>query len=98
MRTSRTTTSLCTLVMSFDSPLFRLCFLYQEGKAIVPKAFEELSQTRQPFRTETVEPARPLLADGDQARGRQNAEMLRDRGTRDLEMRRDLPYRHLLKP
>src|SRR5207249_8589051 len=62
---------------------------------LVPERLEEGLELRQSLRPGPVEPLRAVPSLGHQTRLLQDAQVLRDRGPRDVELRCDLPRREL---
>src|SRR5207244_12821367 len=95
MRTSRSTTSTGFALTTADPPLLQLGLLLEAGELLVPEPLDEGTQLGQPLRPGTVQPPRTETALHDQPGFLQDAQVLGDGRTGDVEVRRDLPGRAL---
>src|SRR5437588_2203224 len=90
--------SIATVSLAFVAtlPLLSFCFTLQRIELRVPETVEEPLQLAEPLRTRAVEPLRPVPPLVHETRLLEDAEMLRDRRPRDVELRRDRAGRQLL--
>jgi hypothetical protein len=68
------------------------------GEALVPEALQHPTGVRQAFGSRPVQPLRALPSLFDEPRFPKDTEVFRDGRTADIELRRDLAGRSLLRP
>src|SRR3954447_7476055 len=88
-----TETVLVALFIALSLLSFRLAF--ERLQPLGPELVEERLQLPEPFRARSVETPRAVASLAHEPRLLQHAQMLRDRGPRQLEVRRDLSCREL---
>src|ERR1043166_1057644 len=90
MGISRSIVCVSIAASMFLLPFFSLGFLLQRGQPVVPESFEKLPQLLERLGVRAVEPPRAVAPFADESRFFQHGEVLRDRGTRDVEVRGDV--------
>src|SRR6476620_2301768 len=79
-----------SVVVSIFLPLLPFGLALERDEAFVPEFLQKLLQLGEPFRAGAIEPFRPVASLAHEPRLLEDAQMLRDRRPRHVEMRSDL--------
>src|SRR3954469_9971089 len=85
----------CSAVLAMLAPFFLFRLALQRLQPLVPELLEEGLQLDEPLRTRAVEAPGAVASLAHEPRLLQHAQMLRDRRSRQVEVRRDLTGRQL---